>query len=536
MKKKHRGIKIALIVLTVLLAAVLFGAWTMFGTQLTAANTVTRLEDGLWAMEYRGDYGFDTFLAQGGAETDAEMGGYIASFLSHGFWKPDTSSAGGKYGCSAATVRDPNGNTLFGRNYDWADCSAMLIHTVPEDGYESVSTCCLDFLGFGEGWIPDTDMGSKFMALAAVYVPLDGMNEKGLCVADLMVEPGEVVHQDTGKSDLTTTAALRLLLDKAATVDEALALLEQYDMHASIDSAHHFALSDAGGRSVAVEYVGGEMVVTDTPVVTNHYVTWREGLPQGFEASYRRFETLTVLRERAGGVMEPGELRDAMASAAASQFNHLREDHENRVTQWTLICDPKGSTVSFYREENWEHPYVMKLGEEKWVEKGADQAPAVIEQVPDPGLRALRQEAADYSCAVAYVGYAENGTVEEALAQAAGSGAAEVYPFLKDIPAERVMALGGGDIYCVVPVDPDGIVTVAPLEYDEEGAEQVGEPVYAGRGEPILLVCNVSDIMPNSLVTVNGLAFSPYISLENGDLATTAPEGAVYDFGSRPAV
>ena len=34
------------------------------------------------------------------------------------------------------------------------------------------------------------------MVLAAVYVPLDGMNEKGLCVADLMVnDSGPGVHR-----------------------------------------------------------------------------------------------------------------------------------------------------------------------------------------------------------------------------------------------------------------------------------------------------------------------------------------------------
>lgn len=46
------------------------GVWSMFGTMITAANTVEKLEDGLYAMEYEGDYGFDGFLAQGGASSD----------------------------------------------------------------------------------------------------------------------------------------------------------------------------------------------------------------------------------------------------------------------------------------------------------------------------------------------------------------------------------------------------------------------------------------------------------------------------------
>ncbi len=367
--KKHKGLKITLIAVTVLLVAVLAGAWSMFGTQLTASNTIEKLEDGLWSMEYKGDYGFDGFLAQGGAASDSEMGDYIASFLSHGFWKPDTSTAGGNYGCSALMTENKEGGRIFGRNYDWADCKAMMIHTAPNNGYESVSTCCLDFLGFGEDWVPDGSMADKFMALAAVYVPLDGMNEKGLCIADLMVEPGEVVHQDTDKPDITITSAIRLLLDKAATVDEALDLLNQYDMNFSIDSSHHFALSDATGKSVAVEYIGGEMVVTETNVVTNHYVASKEGLPEGFEASHLRFDTLTDLWESHNENMTGNEVLDAMKAAASSNFNHLREDHENRRTQWTLICDQNALTAEFYRWENWDRSYLLTVGGNPWLQK-----------------------------------------------------------------------------------------------------------------------------------------------------------------------
>ncbi len=369
--KKHRAVKIVLIAVAAVLAAVLAGGWAMFGTQLTAAMSIQKVKDGLWTMEYSGDYGFDAFLDQGGAASDAEMGSYIASFLSHGFWKPDTSSAGGKYGCSALAGKSPTGGALFGRNYDWADCDAMLVHVVPKDGYESVSTCCLDFLGFGEGWKPDGSMADKFMALAAVYVPLDGMNEKGLCVADLMVEPGEVIHQDTDKPDLTTTSALRLLLDRAATVDEAVALLERYDMNFSIDSAHHFAIADASGRSVAVEWIADEMIVTETPVVTNHYLAGDaepapEDLPRPLRPSRIRCELLRGFHRDGGGVMEQDELRTMMSSVASSNFNDYRDDGEIRRTQWTLVCDQEALTAQFYRHENWETPFSLALGDGQW--------------------------------------------------------------------------------------------------------------------------------------------------------------------------
>ena len=77
---------------------------------------------------------------------------------------------------------------------------------------------------------------------------MDGMNEKGLCVAVLVIQDSPGFRQDTGKPDLTTTTAVRLLLDKASDVEEALELLSRYDMHASSGMMVHFALADVSGH------------------------------------------------------------------------------------------------------------------------------------------------------------------------------------------------------------------------------------------------------------------------------------------------
>ena len=56
-----------------LLVIALAGGWVMFGTFISAANTVQKLEDGLYCMEYTGDYRFNQFLKQGGAASDIPM-------------------------------------------------------------------------------------------------------------------------------------------------------------------------------------------------------------------------------------------------------------------------------------------------------------------------------------------------------------------------------------------------------------------------------------------------------------------------------
>ncbi len=56
------------------------------------------------------------------------------------------------------------------------------------------------------------------------------MNEKGLAVSVNMIQDSEDINQDTAKPDITTTTAIRLLLDKAADVEEALKLLRMHPM------------------------------------------------------------------------------------------------------------------------------------------------------------------------------------------------------------------------------------------------------------------------------------------------------------------
>ena len=357
-RNKKSLLKWACGILAGLLIVLAAGGWWMFGTFLTAANSIEKLEDGLYAMEFTGDYGFDGFLARGGGASDGAVAEYLVAFLSHGFYKMESDVQTGEFGCSTICTRDAHGTVFFGRNYDWEECRAVIVHTRPKEGYESISTCCLDFLGFGEEYTPDGSMAERMQTLAAVYVPMDGMNEKGLVVADLMAGDSEETHQQTGRPDLTTTTAIRLLLDRAATVDEAVALLEQYDMHSSMGSAHHLSLADASGKSVVVEYVDGEMLVTETKVVTNHYLSDCAKHGVGSEQSHLRFDTLSAHTGPAGAA----EVRDLLKSVA--QMNYPQTEGGYEKTMWSIVYCPEGQWADFYFDENFDRCYELCLSEQ----------------------------------------------------------------------------------------------------------------------------------------------------------------------------
>lgn len=348
MKKERKVLPGVIFGMLFLIIAVLAGAYFMFRGQLAASRTIKKLDTGLYSMEYKGDYGFDDFLEQGGAASDEEVGVYLSEFLSHGFYSMEPESK--EQGCSTIQTESEGGAYLFGRNYDWKDCTIMIVETKPENGYASVSTCNMDFLGFGEDYLPEGFL-NKMLALSAVYVPLDGMNEMGLCVADLMIDTDENICQDTGKSSLTTTTAIRLLLDKAATVDEAVDLLSQYDMHSSADMMHHLAIADADGNSVVIEYINNEMQVTPSRVVTNFYLAQGEKYGIGSEQSKRRYKILEQCLT-AGKCMNEKQLTSALESVSQKAMGA-----EYEMTVWSIVYNQREKSVDYYFRENYEKSF-----------------------------------------------------------------------------------------------------------------------------------------------------------------------------------
>lgn len=148
---------------------------------ISATNSVTKLEDGLSIVRCDGDDGFEEFLAQGGAASDGKVVRYLAEkFLPEAvldFVFPSQS-----FGYSALAVQGENDARLFGRNFDWYNCNALILENHPANGYASLSTVNTSFITASTSGAGALLQGG-FLARAAVYAPLDGMNEAGLCVS-----------------------------------------------------------------------------------------------------------------------------------------------------------------------------------------------------------------------------------------------------------------------------------------------------------------------------------------------------------------
>lgn len=313
---------------------------------------ITELEDGFSAVRYEGDYGFDKFLSGGGASSDKEVIRFLSENLLGGL---DLGFVGEVFGCSTIIVQNTEGDYLFGRNFDWNSCDAMVVMSYPENAYASISTVNMDFIRQGAGGMAGLALkADEVMTIAALYAPLDGMNEKGLAVSVNMIQDSATIRQNTEKPDITTTTAIRLLLDKAGTVEEALEMLSQYDMHASMGMMVHLAVADASGSSVVVEYVGNEMMVTETPVVTNFYLTEGEKYGIGTEQSHERYEILMRYLEE-NKFMEETEVRNALDRVSKDNFGEFES------TEWSIVFHLSKGKATYYHREDYTQGYVFTL-------------------------------------------------------------------------------------------------------------------------------------------------------------------------------
>ena len=87
------------------------------------------------------------------------------------------------------------------------------------------------------------------------------------------------------------------------------------------------------------------------------------------------------------------------------------------------------------------------------------------------------------------------------------------FPSLKNMTAFTVEA-EGDEIYYIIPRYSDASFIVNEYNFDIETlVETMGKELYRGVGEPILIRCNISDIHPNTAITVTrndkSVTFSP---------------------------
>ena len=247
LSKVLKRLACVLAALVIALAVAVFALWH---NELATLSSLKKLSDrdeahrdgAVYQLNVSGGYYFDDFLAQGGASTDSELISFITQSITKGIIPMNIKTS--TIACSAFTADTQSGDRVFGRNYDFSATNTAIVYTNPGKGrHASYSTIDLSFLGLDKDKDVES-LGQKILTLAAPYVPLDGVNDAGVACGIFMSYQGEgkgtPTDTQTDKPDLTSTTLLRLILDYADSVEDAVALAQQYDLHDSASSCFHY--------------------------------------------------------------------------------------------------------------------------------------------------------------------------------------------------------------------------------------------------------------------------------------------------------
>ena len=249
-----------------LVLVLLLTVWAVWHNEISAVMSMEMIRDrndehldgAVYTMEVSGGFYLDEFVEQGGAKSDKELIDFITGKITKGLI--DMTISESDIGCSSFTAVTEDGDVLFGRNYDFSKTNTCIVKTEAVEGrHATVSTVDLQFLGIDVEQNVEGLM-EKITCLAAPYAPLDGVNDAGVTCGIYMSYQGQetvATDQNTDKPDFTSTTLLRLILDYADNVEEAVEIASSYDLHDSAKTSYHYMVADASGKSAILEWVTG---------------------------------------------------------------------------------------------------------------------------------------------------------------------------------------------------------------------------------------------------------------------------------------
>lgn len=322
--KAKKVIKITVLsILGVIAAALIIISNILYG-RVSTISSVKQLGEGMYTVNYRHDYQLDMAL-ESGIDDERSLLKFICDEMNFGY---QVDSNIEKYACSAFVTKTPDEKYLGGRSFGLGGTDTLCVYTHPSDGYASISTVSTDMLNVGaNNAYPTTSLEGRAALLAAPYIAVDGMNEKGLFTALLDLSMGET-HMETGNRDLTVTMAVRLLIDRAATVDEAIELLRNYDIHTGHGWTQHLFVGDASGDGAVIEWHKGQMKVVKSPICTNFRLSSKlaQDDPTGM---CERFDILHDTLEK-----HPENTPDD----AMDMLEAVKQEYDNNIhTEWSIV-------------------------------------------------------------------------------------------------------------------------------------------------------------------------------------------------------
>ncbi len=327
LKKVCLGILLFLLAAVIILGGVIFATWhneiaTLMSFQQIRERDDDHQDGSVYSMEVKGGYYLEEFIAQGGVKSDSELIQFVTEKITKGLIPMTIEES--EIACSSFTAVTEEGDWLFARNYDFSKTNTCLVFTEASgDRHATISTVDLQFLGLDV----DSDVESlidKITCLAAPYIPLDGINDAGVSCGIYMTYQGEetvATDQNTEKPDITSTTMLRLILDYADDIEEAIELVSAYDLHDSAKTSYHYMVADATGRSAILEWVYGTDLTDNDGSMRQLVVTYSDDDAYiGEEEGDAAYQWITNF------ILQPGYYEDDSEKKGLDRYEQLYEE------------------------------------------------------------------------------------------------------------------------------------------------------------------------------------------------------------------
>jgi hypothetical protein len=255
------------------------------------------------------------------------------------------------WGCSLFAAMG-GADKFYGRNFDWEPSPALLLFNHPTDGYDSVSMVDIAYLiDSNTDTLTDEPLEQRLALLDAPALPFDGMNEQGLVVGMAAV-PADAVQPDPNKETIDSLMVIRKMLDQAGDVDEAVAILQSYNIEWGGGPPLHYLIADRSGRAVLAEFYRGELglIFNDQPwhLATNFLRTAIDGSPVGQCSRYDRLDS---------------SLSAAEGNIDSVEAISLLQSVSQPGTQWSIVygMDTGDISVSMGRQYGRVHTFDIDL-------------------------------------------------------------------------------------------------------------------------------------------------------------------------------
>jgi penicillin V acylase-like amidase (Ntn superfamily) len=181
---------------------------------------------------------------------------------------------------------------------------------------------------------------------------MDGVNEKGVAIGIMAVDQCDPPYTP-GKVTLYTPFLIRMVLDYAADISQAIDLIRQYNVDFSEGTPGHFLIADATGHCAIVEFIDHDIKIVATTEqwqVSTNFNVFGTQAPENVSC-WRYNRAYSTLKEKQGNITE----KEAMTLLSQVTLG------PPNPTMWSMVYNLQTLAVDVAINRNYTQVYHFGL-------------------------------------------------------------------------------------------------------------------------------------------------------------------------------